>query len=75
MVGDGTYLSVNEVMALTGDSESTVWRLYDDGVLDGFLTYRGGHRRIRASSVLELLRRRHEAEDAADPASDADPEI
>ena len=60
MVGDGTYLSVREVMTLSGYSESDVCRLYDDGVLDGFLMDRGGHRRIRASSIQDLLRRRAE---------------
>lgn len=55
MVGDGTYLSVNEAAALTGDGESTIRRLFDAGALEGFTTERGGHRRILRTSVDKLI--------------------
>lgn len=58
VVGDGTHLSVKEVVALTGDSESTVRRLFDAGTLTGYVTERGGHRRILKTSVDEFLAER-----------------
>ena len=63
MVGDGKYLSTGEVVeelraAGYDDSESTVRRLIDAGVLKAYRTETGGHRRVLATSVADLLRRR-----------------
>ena len=63
MVGDGTWLTIGEVLARFraagfGESESTVRRMIDDGALESYRTERGGHRRVRAASVDEFIRRR-----------------
>ena len=60
MVGDGTWLTIGEVLAKLRaagytDSESTVRRMIDDGLLASHRTMRGGHRRVKASSVDELI--------------------
>ncbi|WP_121399488.1 helix-turn-helix domain-containing protein [Micromonospora sp. M71_S20] len=67
VVGDGTWLSIGEVLARLraagfSESESTVRRMIDEGALDSYRTERGGHRRIKAESVAELIRRRTEGE-------------
>ena len=58
VVGDGKYLSTQEAPELSGDSESTIRRLFDDGELDGYRTERGGHRRILRTSLDEFLAKR-----------------
>ncbi len=69
MVGDGTWLSLGEVLqrlraAGFADSESTVRRAIDSGELASYRQpgrgARPGHRRIKASSVEEMIRRRNE---------------
>ncbi|WKU03771.1 excisionase family DNA-binding protein [Micromonospora sp. HUAS LYJ1] len=40
------------------ESESTVRRMIDEGVLDSYRTERGGHRRIKAESVTALIQKR-----------------
>ena len=62
MVGDGTWLTIGEVIARLRaagftESESTVRRMIDDGVLVSRRTERGGHRRVTAASAGELIRR------------------
>ncbi|MEV6693349.1 helix-turn-helix domain-containing protein [Micromonospora sp. NPDC051196] len=64
VVGDGIWLALGEVLARLraagfSESESTVRRMIDDGTLESYRTERGGHRRIRASSVDELIDRRN----------------
>jgi excisionase family DNA binding protein len=68
MVGDGTWLSLGEVLAMLREagfteSESTIRRMIDDGEIESYRVERGGkrrgHRRIKASSVDELVRRRN----------------
>lgn len=63
MVGDGAWLSIGEVLARLraagfSESESTVRRMIDEGVLDSYRTERGGHRRIKAESVTALIQKR-----------------
>lgn len=58
MVGDGKYLSTLEASVISGDSESTIRRLFDDGELDGYRTERGKHRRILRTSLDEFLAKR-----------------
>ena len=70
MVGDGTWLTLGEVIARYradgfSDSESTIRREIDDlvadGQLDSYLT-RGRHRRVSASGVKAHLAKRKQAE-------------
>lgn len=63
MVGDGTWLTIGEVLARLreagySESESTVRRMIDEGAVESYRTERGGHRRIRARSVDDLIQRR-----------------
>ncbi|MEU5950532.1 helix-turn-helix domain-containing protein [Micromonospora sp. NPDC047465] len=67
VVGDGTWLAIGEVIARLraagfSESESTVRRMIDDGTLESYRTERGGHRRIKAESVADLIRRRAEGQ-------------
>ncbi len=64
MVGDGTWLTMGEVMARIRaaglpDSADTIRRMVDAGQLKAYRQRDGrGHRRISAASVDELIRRR-----------------
>lgn len=67
VVGDGTWLSTGEVIdrlraAGFTESESTVRRmidvLADSGELNSYRTEPGGHRRIKATDIDNLIRRR-----------------
>lgn len=59
------YLSPKEVAAVVGASESSIKRWIDEGRIAAVKTP-GGHRRIPASAVAELLRSRgHEMQDPA----------
>ncbi|WP_346536924.1 helix-turn-helix domain-containing protein [Micromonospora sp. DPT] len=65
VVGDGTWLTIGEVLAKLReagftDSESTVRRMIDDGQLKSHRTERGGHRRVRATSVEDLIASRNQ---------------
>lgn len=72
MAGDGTWLTIGEVIARfraagLPDSESTIRREVDDAVAAGRLDYyrtRGGHRRVRAIGIDKLLVERHKPGDA-----------
>lgn len=73
MAGDGTWLTLGEVIAQYraegfADSESTIRREVDDliaaGHLDSYLT-RGRHRRVRAAGVAAHLAKRKQAETPA----------
>ncbi|MGJ3228937.1 excisionase family DNA-binding protein [Micromonospora aurantiaca (nom. illeg.)] len=64
VVGDGTWLSIGEVIAQLraagfSESESTIRRMIDEGALESYRTERGGHRRIKAESVSALISRRN----------------
>lgn len=66
MVGDGTWLTIGEVLAKLRaegftDSESTVRRMIDDGLLRSHRTGKG-HRRVKATSVDELIASRNQPE-------------
>lgn len=77
MVGDGTWLTIGEVItrlrrAGYTESESTVRRMIDQGALESYRTERGGHRRVTAASVAALVARRggagtHTPEEATRP--------
>lgn len=76
MAGDGTWLTLGEVLARLRaagyhDGESTVRRDIDAGIygVEGtgwYKTERGGHRRIRAKAVDERIAERKKPRPPAD---------
>lgn len=76
MVGDGTWLTIGEVLARLRaagyhESESTVRRMIDTGSVESYRTEPGGHRRIRAASVDALITRRRISASPGDHVPDA----
>lgn len=78
VVGDGRHLTIAEVVALLraagySDAASTVRRMVTAGKLQAYLTP-GGHRRVLASSVDELIEQRRPKPRADPPGPTAEPD-
>lgn len=79
VVGDGTWLTIGEVLARLRaagytESESTVRRMIDEGAVESYRIERGGHhRRIRAASVDQFIAQRKNPGAGLPPRPEPDP--